>query len=251
MHDHDPTLRVRNTILVALGLTASAFAGAGGCADRSSHAVCVDTEADYATCDQLAPIEEPSPDAPEVRIEEVCFPSADGCDPCDAEAITGAALEYTDARCTSVELESVTLLCGPDPDPAVEDCCYKVALVGAFSCPVSGRPLLAGVEPTPRVAPLRAGRAWLADVDDLEALRRPREPAALAALRDYWLACGRYEHASVASFARVCLQLASLGAPPALIACRMFDSWKMKLPALRAASGAPSALHKPSLVSGM
>ncbi|WP_106392193.1 ferritin-like domain-containing protein [Enhygromyxa salina] len=205
--------------MVALGLTASTLVGAGGCADRAGHALCVDTEVDYATCGDLP---DPGPEGPDpndldVRFVEVCFDGSEGCDPCAAEAITGAAVERLNGQCEVVDIQHVTLTCGPDPDPTVEDCCYKVRLEGDFSCGVEGRPLLAGAELTPRVAALQTGDAWLAGTDRFEGLRRPQDPNTVEVLRTYWLRRASYEHASVAAFARVSLQLLSLGAPAGLL----------------------------------
>ena len=48
-------------------------------------------------------------------------------------------------------------------------------------------------------------------------LEVPRNPDTLALLHTHWLGCARYEHASIAAFARVGLQLLSLGAPAELL----------------------------------
>lgn len=218
MHRPTITLTFRNAIMIALGLTASTFAGAGGCADRGGHAVCADTEIDYATCG-YASVENAGPDDPPVHIQVVCFDGSDGCDPCDAETITSAAIEQAENSCTVEEIQRVTLLCGPDPDPVPDptDCCYKVQLEGVLSCGVEGRPLFVGAELAPRVAALQDGRAWLAGVEELEAICRPQDPDTIELLRSHWLESARYEHASVAAFARVSLQLLALGAPPHLV----------------------------------
>jgi hypothetical protein len=216
MHDPIYTLSVRNAIMLALGLTASTVAGAGGCAERGSHELCADSEVDYATCP--IPLDEsivPPGQNERVHVEQVCFDGSDGCDPCDAERITGAAIERAEERCQIYELQRVTLMCGPDPESA--DCCYKVRLEGDMSCGVEGRPLRVGAEEAPRVAVLRAGSAWLVDTQVFAALDRPRDPAMLDRLRERWLAAARLEHASVAAFARVGLQLLSLGAPAELL----------------------------------
>ena len=214
MHRPTLTLSVRNAILIALGLTASTLAGASGCADRGGHEVCADPEIDYATCTHH--LEAPEPGEPAVQIKEVCFDGSEGCDPCDAEAITAAAIEHADSLCAIHDLQRVTLLCGPDPE--VEDCCYLVKLEGDLSCAgFPGRPLLAGAERGPRVAALRAGGAWLAGVDRFAGLCRPRDPDTVEVVRSHWLECARFEHASVAAFARVSLQLLALGAPAELL----------------------------------
>ncbi len=84
-------------------------------------------------------------------------------------------------------------------------CCYDVC--GGLAVPC-GRPLL--VEGTTRVARTTARGDWMAsltvDLGDFpEAARAWREDAAL-------------EHASIASFARLALELVALGAPPDLVA---------------------------------
>jgi hypothetical protein len=67
------------------------------------------------------------------------------------------------------------------------------------------------------MATLRTGAAWLADAQAFAGLCRPQDGAMIERLRDHWLTSGRYEHASVAAFARVGLQLLSLGAPAELL----------------------------------
>lgn len=79
----------------------------------------------------------------------------------------------------------------------------------------SGRPLLH--DGRQHVAPLRDGSCWLQPNAD-----RPT-PAALAlrtrqALAQAWLDDALAEHASVAAFARVTLELMAVGAPPELLA---------------------------------
>jgi hypothetical protein len=67
--------------------------------------------------------------------------------------------------------------------------------------------------------PVCAGDAWVDSGVRLEG--GARVPAGLA---DRWRANGRTEHASVASFARLSLDLMALGAPPALIAAANRDA---------------------------
>jgi hypothetical protein len=211
------TLSVRNAIMLALGLTASSVVAAGGCAARESHELCANSEVDYATCTIPADtdIAAPGPDDPRTHVEVVCFDGSDGCDPCDAERITGAAIEQADNRCTIIDLQRVTLTCGPDPEAS--DCCYKVQLQGDLSCSVEGRPLCIGTDRTPRVAALRTGTTWPAGTQAFAEIRRPQDPTLIERLRNRWLASARYEHASVAAFARVGLQLLWLGAPAELL----------------------------------
>jgi len=209
---------LRNAILLALGLTASSLAGAGGCTAPDSPDVCANSEIDYATCTlpgDAEPNEEFDPNGPQIAYVEVCFDGGDGCDPCDVEAITGAAIEQAARSCSIDDLHRVTLACGPNPES--EDCCYKVRVEGDLLCGQDGRPLYVGDEQAPRLAALQAGAAWLADMRGFAQVRRPEDPALSEQLRGYWLNCARYEHASVAAFARVGLQLMSLGAPAELL----------------------------------
>ena len=213
------TSSMRNGILLALGLTLSSVAFTGGCTDSEPPQVCASAELDYETCRLLDEGEVPDPNGPFGVFEEVCFDGADGCDPCDAEAIVGAAIAQADASCGIDRLDRVILACGPDP--AAEDCCYKVWLEGEISCSVPGRPLRSGAERAARVAELRPGSAWRTGAQTLAGVRRPSDPALLQRVRQHWLAAARYEHASIAAFARVGLQLLGLGAPPELVrACQ-------------------------------
>jgi hypothetical protein len=80
-------------------------------------------------------------------------------------------------------------------------CCYPAEISDGESNCVVGRPYLEGDEQ--RQAPLRSSVA----------VSVANDPARAAA----WAAAGAGEHASVAAFARLSLQLMSLGAPTALI----------------------------------
>lgn len=213
MHGSTFTPSIRNAIMLALGFTASAVAAAGGCVANERQELCADSEVDYTTC--AMPMDPSEQGGPRVRVEVVCFDGSNGCDPCDAEAITAAAIEQTDLDCQIMDLQRVTLACGPDPEST--DCCYKVEVEGVLTCGVEGRPLRVGSESTPRVAALQTGAAWLADTQSFAGLIRPRDGAMLERLRNRWLTSARHEHASVAAFARVGLQLLSLGAPAALL----------------------------------
>jgi hypothetical protein len=83
--------------------------------------------------------------------------------------------------------------------------------------PVDGRPLIVGG--APRLAPLARRRDWCLDRASTERESAAALPAAArAALREAWLRAARYEHASIASFARFTLELLALGAPPDLVA---------------------------------
>ncbi len=76
----------------------------------------------------------------------------------------------------------------------------------------SGRPLRVGGGE--RVASLKGARAWQADVRPGLAGLGPAERAERA---ERWARDGQAEHASVASFARLSLELMALGAPPELV----------------------------------
>jgi hypothetical protein len=80
------------------------------------------------------------------------------------------------------------------------------------ACADCGRPYL--VAGRPRVAGAVARRDWIDDA--LAAVRRP-DAITCDALADHWRRCAQMEHASVAAFARYCLDLLSLGAPPELL----------------------------------
>ena len=221
MTTHGPSFipSFRQAILLGLGLSASALAGASasGCADRGGFALCVDETIDYETCTGFEddPPFPPEDGAPDIIVREVCFDGTDGCDPCDVDGITGAAIDEVEFACSDVVIESVKLVCGPDPSQS--DCCYKVRVEGQFSCAQEGRPLLTSVDATPRVATLRTGEAWRTSVQPELDVHRPADPAVRASLRRRWLAAARYEHASVAAFARVSAQLLAQGAPAALV----------------------------------
>jgi hypothetical protein len=73
-----------------------------------------------------------------------------------------------------------------------------------------GRPFF--VDGEARVAPTRGRDDWQARLEPQQISERER-----ARLVEYWTQIGQFEHASVASFARFCLQLVQLGAPPQLL----------------------------------
>jgi hypothetical protein len=75
---------------------------------------------------------------------------------------------------------------------------------------VCGRPFF--VEGEARVAPKRGREDWCARLEPQRVTERER-----MRLVDYWTQIGQFEHASVASFARFCLHLVQLGAPPKLL----------------------------------
>ena len=113
---------------------------------------------------------------------------ANGCFP--AASLVGTCLGTRDAK-------------GPFLEKG--QCCYDVC--GGLAVPC-GRPLI--VEGNPRVARTIARTDWIAGA----LLDLPTHEEAARA----WQEDGAHEHASVASFAQLALELLSLGAPPELVA---------------------------------
>lgn len=138
---------------------------------------------------------------------ERCFTSAVACPtPADAPAVFGT--------CTDTGELITAWLSGPVEANGL--CCYQVDVTapGDPSCGAIGRPFV--VDALPRVAPVRTGlRGWtelqaqpsLVGIDD-ETRRR---------LADAWAVDAAYEHASVASFGKLALELLAFGAPSELI----------------------------------
>jgi hypothetical protein len=96
------------------------------------------------------------------------------------------------------------------PDPAVTDACCFTVEIATPEC-VDGRPLVFGG--SARVPEVRARADWSVAIDPgalVGVAHREAEGRA-------WLAAARMEHASVAAFARVILQLCALGAPAELV----------------------------------
>lgn len=104
----------------------------------------------------------------------------------------------------------VDVACGPDPGE-LDACCYWLVWEEGHLCP--GRPFV--VDEEARLAPTQVRGDWRAriapEVSGLDARMR-------ATLAAGWLEHARYEHASVASFARFVLQLLAVGAPARLVA---------------------------------
>ena len=101
----------------------------------------------------------------------------------------------------------MTLLKGPFARKG--ECCYEICQGPVPPC---GRPLV--VEGIPRVPRLVPRGDW--GLFDAKVVA-PLEGALAARLRDAWLADAAMEHASIASFARLSLELVALGAPPSLV----------------------------------
>ena len=104
----------------------------------------------------------------------------------------------------------------PDGGSVMHQCSYDgtgwaCGAPGWCNCDC-GRPFFVAGEA--RTAPLAARSDWALPAQ----LVQPDDARLRASLADYWAEVGRFEHASIASFARFALQLLALGAPPALIA---------------------------------
>ncbi|NVB41009.1 ferritin-like domain-containing protein [Pseudenhygromyxa sp. WMMC2535] len=106
------------------------------------------------------------------------------------------------------------------PEPIVDYQCSESE--GAWTCGPPGwcgcdcgRPLM--IDGQPRVAgpSRRADASWMAV--GIEPELRELDASLRAQLAARWAEIGRFEHASVASFARFAAQLQALGAPPALL----------------------------------
>lgn len=96
-----------------------------------------------------------------------------------------------------------------DSGSSAQVCCYEVVAkdpTPRSDC-IVGRPFLEDGAPT--VAPDRAGAAWCGAPE-----AGPRD----LALAEAWLEMARMEHASIAAFSRLSLQLMAAGAPPELLA---------------------------------
>jgi hypothetical protein len=93
-------------------------------------------------------------------------------------------------------------------------CAYDEGYRGCYGggC-VIGRPFL--VDGEARTAPVCGTDAWL-DAD-LTLPTRPSDPRVARRLALWFAEAGRFEHASVAAFARFSLELLAFGAPPALL----------------------------------
>jgi hypothetical protein len=148
------------------------------------------------------------PDVPQEVAFCVPAPGSGQCGACEDETCQQAALQAgNEANVCVCGCSFIMQTCGPE---TVDDaCCYKV-LVEDQGC--IGRPFVVGGEPRQAVAVHR--RDWTSAQAPDTAL-----PTAIAqALAEHWQQVALAEHASVASFARFCLDLLSLGAPPELLA---------------------------------
>lgn len=127
-------------------------------------------------------VPDPMPDPPATFDANNCQVRAEVRDGCCNAAVTG-------------------------PELVDGQCCY-----GFCTGACCGRPLLVAGEA--RVAPATERADWLAHYDVTLAGLSAQEQSALA---DAWLRDARFEHASIASFARFSLDLLAFGAPPELL----------------------------------
>lgn len=151
---------------------------------------------------------------------DVCLPmTGDYCPPGNSDDVlmaTAAALgicaEVTSGACCN-EPYVADVIC--DLIPGTDTCCYVVETFDSGLC--IGRPfIVAGVA---RKAPLTRHSGWATqaafDLDPAVCQLGAPERVALAAA---WAEDAALEHASVASFARLALELLGLGAPRELLA---------------------------------
>lgn len=147
--------------------------------------------------------------------KDVCIPmDGDTCPPGSSDVVlltvakqlgVCAELDFGDC-CNEANVDEV--LC--DQAPTGSSCCYTVDYQEYGVC--IGRPFT--VAGAPRLAPRAAREDWSrGDLPRCEGL----DDRARRALADAWEADARAEHASVASFARLALELLSVGAPAELV----------------------------------
>jgi hypothetical protein len=149
---------------------------------------------------------------PGAPMHYLCIPPWRGYT-CDDMTAYSAALEANQcigASCSGPGYDGND--CGHDPS-VTDACCYWIEYTDQAYCQPPGRPFV--VDGEGRLADLVTGHAWSVTVtprtDDLT----PTERSALASM---WSEHARFEHASVASFARFVMQLLAVGAPAELVA---------------------------------
>ncbi len=133
----------------------------------------------------------------------ICFPRPDDGGSCASTYTEGCILSQYSCGLARVGTQ---IACGPLPSTP-ESCCYEV--VGG--CAV-GRPFT--VEGVARKAAVAGETGWSAPM--VPSLMEV-DPITRAALAAAWTEEGCTEHASVASFSRMALELLSLGAPAQLV----------------------------------
>ena len=148
-----------------------------------------------------------SPQAPCVSPRRYCLKVGD--DPPDGMKGRVDPTPSTPKRTTCLPAKDIYSICNglrafTGPVRQGDQCCYDVCSE-AVPC---GRPLI--VEGAPRVARPVARDDWRST------LGGPSHASAAPLLADAWIADGLAEHASVASFGRVALELLARGAPSEL-----------------------------------
>jgi hypothetical protein len=152
---------------------------------------------------------DPEPDAP---LYYFCVESTPGvlCDDYgwDAEY---KANECIGSTCTS-DVGLWATGCGADPT-VTDACCYWLVYLDSGWClPPEGRPFV--IDGAARLADTASRGDWLEPAaPDLQGLTSAQREG----LATMWTEHARFEHASIASFARFVLQLLSVGAPAALV----------------------------------
>jgi hypothetical protein len=154
-------------------------------------------------CDVMVP---PAAQLVYACLHNLSFPCPDASSP-EVLAQAQMQLDVTNPGCGSA-MTVTSVPCGPDPNG--NGCCYD-AILQTELC--EGRPFSVGGRARTAAAIARGGwRAALAP--DLARI----DPATRRALAEAWERDARYEHASVASFARFALELLAAGAPADLLA---------------------------------
>lgn len=148
----------------------------------------------------------------ETRDCDVYFGASEGTGECYVlhRREANECIEQLEEHLAKVEEDPTT--CGAYP--SFPSCDAALELRSRESCQpqaIDGRPLLHdGHAVLPAIV---NGHAW--SEQRLEV--GPADARSTAAAATYWLEAARTEHASVAAFSRVCLELLSVGAPPHLL----------------------------------
>jgi hypothetical protein len=157
--------------------------------------------------DPAAPVEPVEPPSKESLLPS-CEMGGRGEVRCFAPGSVQGSPSLVDANNCQIQVQDSCCNAAQTGPALIEgQCCYGFC---AGSC--CGRPLLVGGEA--RIAPAVERADWAATYDPQLAGLSTAERSALA---DKWLNDARFEHASIASFARFCLDLLAFGAPPELV----------------------------------
>jgi len=167
------------------------------------------TDTEGAECDPV-----PTP-PPTYEPAYACFVAPDRLGACE-ECVDECLLEKLNEAITGdpffCSATGLIVLCGPDPKGKEGECCYHAAHLGVVC---EGRPLR--VDGEVRAAPVITRGDWSrAELEGLEV--GGIEATTRAALAAAWAEDAAMEHASIAGFARLILELMREGAPAGLIA---------------------------------